>query len=178
MLIKFFFMLREGGIKVSITEFLTLLEVLKQRVAGYSVDEFYYLSRACLVKDEALYDRFDRVFGAHFKGIEALFGDDAAEIPEDWLRKQLERNLSDEEKAMETLRKRLEEQQKRHQGGNKWIGTAGTSPFGAYGYNPEGIRIGQEGSRNRRAVKVWDRREYPGHAQPEGRLATPAAFRP
>jgi uncharacterized protein with von Willebrand factor type A (vWA) domain len=171
MLIKFFFMLREGGIKVSITEFLTLLEVLNRRIAGYSVDEFYYLSRACLVKDEALYDRFDRVFGAHFKGIEALFGDDIAEIPEDWLRKQLERNLSDEEKAriealggweklMETLRKRLEEQQKRHQGGSKWIGTAGTSPFGAYGYNPEGIRIGQEGSRNRRAVKVWDRREY------------------
>ena len=171
MLIKFFFMLRAGGVKVSITEFLTLLEVLRQGLAGYSVDEFYYLSRACLVKDEALFDRFDRVFGAHFKGVEQLFGDEAAAIPEDWLRKQLERNLSEEEKAriealggweklMETLRQRLAEQDKRHQGGSKWIGTAGTSPFGAYGYNPEGIRIGQEGSRNRRAVKVWDRREF------------------
>lgn len=171
MLITFFFMLRAGGVKVSITEFLTLLEVLKQRLAAYSVDEFYYLSRACLVKDEALYDRFDRAFGAHFKGVQNLFTDEVAEIPEDWLRKQLERNLSDEEKAqiealggweklMETLRQRLAEQKERHQGGSKWIGTAGTSPFGAYGYNPEGIRIGQEGSRNRRAVKVWDRREF------------------
>jgi len=171
MLTKFFFMLREGGIKVSITEFLTLLEVLKRRVAGYSVDEFYYLSRASLVKDEALYDRFDRVFAAHFKGIEALFGDNLTEIPEDWLRRQLELNLSEEEKAqiealggweklMETLRQRLAEQDSRHQGGSKWIGTGGTSPFGAYGYNPEGIRIGQDRSRNRRAVKVWDRREF------------------
>ena len=171
MLIRFFFMLREGGVKVSITEFLTLLEVLKQRLAAYSVDEFYYLSRACLVKDEALYDRFDRVFGAHFKGIQQLFGDEVTTIPEEWLRKQLERSLSEEEKAqiqalggweklMETLRQRLAEQDKRHQGGSKWIGTAGTSPFGAYGYNPEGIRIGQEGGRNRRAVKVWDRREF------------------
>jgi len=171
MLIKFFFMLREGGIKVSLSEFLTLLEVLQRRIAGYSVDDFYYLSRACLVKDEALYDRFDRVFSAHFKGIEAIFGDDVANIPEDWLRKQLELSLSEEEKAqieaiggwdklMETLRQRLEEQKKRHQGGSKWIGTGGTSPFGAHGYNPEGIRIGQEGSRNRRAVKVWDRREF------------------
>jgi hypothetical protein len=171
MLITFFFMLRAGGVKVSVTEFLTLLEVLKQRLAAYSVDEFYYLSRACLVKDEALYDRFDRVFGAHFKGVQNLFSNEVAEIPEDWLRKQLERNLSDEEKAqiaalggwdklMETLRERLAEQRERHQGGSKWIGTAGTSPFGAYGYNPEGIRIGQEGSRNRRAVKVWDRREF------------------
>jgi len=170
MLVKFFFMLRDGGIKVSITEFLTLLEVMQKRLSGYSVDEFYYLSRACLVKDEALYDRFDRVFGAHFKGIQELFGDEA-EIPEDWLRKQLEQYLTDEEKArikelggweelMETLRKRLEEQKERHEGGNKWIGTAGTSPFGAYGYNPKGIRIGQESSQHRRAVKVWDRREY------------------
>jgi len=164
-------MLREGGIKVSLTEFLTLLEVLDRRIVGYSVDEFYYLSRACLVKDEALYDRFDRVFSAHFKGIQAIFGEDTAKIPEDWLRRQLELSLSEEEKAqiealggweklMETLRKRLEEQKERHQGGSKWIGTGGTSPFGAYGYNPEGIRIGQEGSRNRRAVKVWDRREF------------------
>jgi uncharacterized protein with von Willebrand factor type A (vWA) domain len=171
MLIRFFFMLREGGLKVSITEFLTLLEVLEKRIAGYSVEEFYYLARACLVKDEALYDRFDRVFSAHFKGIQDIFGEDVVEIPEDWLRRQYESLLSDEEKAMveslggwdklmETLRKRLEEQESRHEGGNKWIGTGGTSPFGAYGYNPEGIRIGQEGSRQRRAVKVWDKREF------------------
>jgi uncharacterized protein with von Willebrand factor type A (vWA) domain len=171
MLIRFFFMLREGGVKVSITEFLTLLEVLEKRLAGYSVDEFYYLSRACLVKDEAQFDRFDRVFSAHFRGIQELFGDDVANIPEEWLRRQFERLLSDEEKAkieslggweqlMETLRKRLEEQKDRHEGGSKWIGTGGTSPFGAYGYNPEGIRIGQEGSRHRRAVKVWDKREF------------------
>jgi uncharacterized protein with von Willebrand factor type A (vWA) domain len=171
MLIRFFFMLREGGLKVSITEFLTLLEVLEKRVCDYSVDEFYYLSRASLVKDEAYYDRFDRVFSEHFRGIKAVFGDDDAEIPEDWLRRHYERLLSDEEKAlveslggwdklMETLRQRLEEQKDRHEGGNKWIGTGGTSPFGAYGYNPEGIRIGQEGSRHRRAVKVWDKREF------------------
>ena len=171
MLIQFFFRLREGGLKVSITEFLTLLEVLEKRIAGYSVEEFYYLARACLVKDESLYDRFDRVFSAHFKGIEQIFGEDDAEIPEDWLRRQFERLMSDEEKAMvesmggwdqlmETLRKRLEEQEGRHEGGSKWIGTGGTSPFGAYGYNPEGIRIGQEGSRHRRAVKVWDKREF------------------
>jgi uncharacterized protein with von Willebrand factor type A (vWA) domain len=171
MLIQFFFMLREGGLKVSITEFLTLLEVLEKRIAGYSVEEFYYLARACLVKDESLYDRFDRVFSAHFKGIQQLFGEDVSEIPEDWLRRQFERLMSDEEKAMvesmggwdklmETLRKRLEEQEGRHEGGSKWIGTGGTSPFGAYGYNPEGIRIGQEGSRQRRAVKVWDKREF------------------
>ena len=144
MLIEFFFMLREGGVKVSLTEFLTLLEVLEKRLAGCSVDEFYYLSRACLVKDEALFDRFDRVFSAHFKGVQALFGEETAEIPEEWLRRQFERLLSEEEKAaieslggwdqlMETLRKRLEEQKERHEGGNKWIGTGGTSPFGAYG---------------------------------------------
>ncbi|MFC1690361.1 VWA domain-containing protein [Pseudomonadota bacterium] len=171
MLIRFFFMLRDGGLKVSITEFLTLLEVLERRVAGYSVDEFYYLARASLVKDEALYDRFDRVFSEHFSGIKALFGEDDTEIPEDWLRHHYERLMSEEEKAlveslggweqlMETLRQRLAEQQERHEGGNKWIGTGGTSPFGAFGYNPEGIRIGQAGSRHRRAVKVWDRREF------------------
>ena len=171
MLIRFFFMLREGGLKVSITEFLTLLEVLEKRVCGSSVDEFYYLSRASLVKDEAYYDRFDRVFSEHFKGIKCIFGEDEAEIPEDWLRRHYERLLSDEEKAMveslggweklmETLRQRLKEQKERHEGGSKWIGTGGTSPFGAYGYNPEGIRIGQDGSRNRRAVKVWDKREF------------------
>jgi uncharacterized protein with von Willebrand factor type A (vWA) domain len=170
-LVRFFFKLREGGLKVSITEFLTLLEVLEARIAGYSVDAFYYLSRACLVKDEAHYDRFDRAFSAHFRGIQDLFGDENAEIPEDWLRRQFERHLSEEEKAlieslggweqlMETLRQRLEEQKERHEGGSKWIGTAGTSPFGAYGYHPEGVRIGQDGSRHRRAVKVWDRREF------------------
>jgi uncharacterized protein with von Willebrand factor type A (vWA) domain len=171
MLIRFFFLLREGGLKVSITEFLTLLEAMEKRVTGYSVDEFYYLSRAALVKDESSFDRFDRIFSEHFRGIKALFGEDEAEIPEDWLRHHYERLMSEEEKAMvealggweklmETLRQRLEEQQERHEGGNKWIGTGGTSPFGAYGYNPEGIRIGQDGSRHRRAVKVWDRREF------------------
>ncbi len=171
MLVSFFFALREGGVKVSITEFLMLLELLKKRVIRFDVEKFYYLARASLVKDESLYDRFDRVFSAHFKGIEDLFGPEGADIPEDWLRKQIELSLSDEEKAqieamggweklMETLKKRLEEQDERHQGGSKWIGTGGTSPFGAYGYNPEGIRIGQDGSRHRRAVKVWDKREY------------------
>ena len=171
MLVNFFFQLRAGGLKVSITEFLTLLELLKKRVIRFDVEQFYYLSRACLVKDESQYDRFDRVFSAHFKGIENLFGQDGADIPDEWLRKQIELGLSEEEKAqiealggweklMETLKQRLEEQKERHQGGSKWIGTGGTSPFGAYGYNPEGIRIGQEGSRHRRAVKVWDKREF------------------
>ena len=171
MLTGFFFQLRAGGLKVSITEFLTLLELMKQREIRFDVERFYYLSRACLVKDESLYDRFDRVFSAHFKGIEEFFGPDGADIPDEWLRKQIELGLSEEEKAqiealggweklMETLKERLEEQKERHQGGNKWIGTGGTSPFGAHGYNPEGIRIGQEGSRQRRAVKVWDKREF------------------
>jgi uncharacterized protein with von Willebrand factor type A (vWA) domain len=171
MLVSFFFLLREAGLKVSITEFLTLLELLKKRVISFDVEEFYYLSRACLVKDESLYDRFDRAFSAHFKGIENIFGPENADIPEDWLRKQVELGLSDEEKAkieamggweklMETLKQRLEEQDERHQGGSKWIGTGGTSPFGAYGYNPEGVRIGQSESRHRRAVKVWDKREF------------------
>jgi len=171
MLLGFFSALRAGGLKVSITEFLTLLELLKKRVARFDVEQFYYLSRACLVKDESLYDRFDRVFAAHFRGVEDLFGPDGADIPEDWLRRQFELGLSEEEKAqveamggwdklMETLRQRLEEQKERHECGNTWIGTGGTSPFGAYGYNPEGVRMGQDGSRHRRAVKVWDRREY------------------
>ena len=171
MLIPFFFALRGGGLKVSLTEFLSLLEALKARVAFASIDDFYYLSRTCLVKDETQFDRFDRVFGAYFKGIEQVLGISGAEIPEEWIRRMAEKDLTDEEKKlieslggwdkiMETLKQRLEEQQKRHQGGNKWIGTAGTSPFGAYGYNPEGVRIGQKSSRNRRAVKVWDQREY------------------
>lgn len=171
MLIQFFFMLREGGIKVSITELLTLLEALKQGLAAQSVDDFYFLSRACLVKDESQFDRFDRVFGAHFHGIEQAFKSLGEEIPEDWLRRQAELLLSEEERKrieslggfeelMKALQERLREQQERHEGGNKWIGTAGTSPFGAYGYNPEGVRIGQQGSGSRRAVKVWDKREY------------------
>lgn len=171
MLIPFFFKLREGGVPVSITEFLTLLEALGARVADASAQDFYYLARACLVKDERHFDRFDRAFAAHFKGAEELFEALLATIPHEWLQRMGERTLSEEEKAriealggwdklIETLKKRLEEQKGRHQGGSKWIGTGGTSPFGAYGYNPEGIRIGQDESRNRRAVKVWDAREF------------------
>lgn len=171
MLTKFFFMLREGGLKPSITELLTLLEAMRSGVAQQSVDDFYYLARSCLVKDESKFDRFDKIFAAHFDGIEEGFKALVAEVPEEWLRQQAELVLSEEERAeiealggfeklMEALRERLEEQEGRHEGGNKWIGTAGTSPFGAYGYNPEGVRIGQQGSRHRRAIKVWDRREY------------------
>ena len=171
MLIRFFYMLRQGGVPVSVTEFLALLEALQARVVGLSAEEFYYLARTVLVKDERFYDRFDRVFAAHFKGLEQAFESLLAELPGEWLRRSSELFLSDEEKAriealggweklMETLRQRLEEQKGRHQGGSKWIGTGGTSPFGAYGYNPEGVRIGQDRSRNRRAVKVWDRREF------------------
>ena len=171
MLVDFFFKLRRAEIPVSITEYLTLLEAFERGVSGLSVDGFYYLSRAALVKDERHFDRFDRVFGAHFKGLEELFDEIIGEIPEEWLHRQAELQLSEEDRAriealggwdklMETLRERLAEQRDRHQGGSKWIGTAGTSPFGAYGYNPQGVRIGQEGSRHRRAVKVWDRREF------------------
>ena len=171
MLTKFFFMLREGGMKPSITELLMLLEAMKAGVAGHSVDDFYFLSRACLVKDESQFDRFDKIFAAHFQGIEEAFNALVGEVPDEWLRKQAELLLSEEERAqieamggfealMEALRERLDEQDGRHEGGNKWIGTAGTSPFGAYGYNPEGVRIGQQGSRHRRATKVWDRREF------------------
>jgi uncharacterized protein with von Willebrand factor type A (vWA) domain len=171
MLIPFFYMLREGGMNTSITELLTLMEAMKRGVAGTSVDDFYYLSRATLVKDESQLDRFDRIFAAYFKGIEDSLGDLFEELPEDWLRKQAELLLSEQELAtieslggfdelMKALRERLQEQDDRHEGGSKWIGTAGTSPFGAYGYNPEGVRIGQHGSRHRSAVKVWDRREY------------------
>ena len=171
MLTQFFFMLREGGLKPSITELLTLLEAMQKGVPDQSVEDFYYLSRAALVKDESQFDRFDRVFAAHFKGIEEALKGLGEEVPEEWLRRQAELMLTEEEKQqieamggfeelMKALRERLEEQDGRHEGGNKWIGTAGTSPFGAYGYNPEGVRIGQQGSRNRRATKVWDRREY------------------
>ncbi len=171
MLIRFFFMLREGGLKTSITELLTLLEALKNGLAERSVDNFYYLARACLVKDETQFDRFDRIFGAHFQGIEDAFSDLVTEVPDDWLERMAELQLSDEDKAkiesmggfeelMRALEERLREQTERHEGGNKWIGTAGTSPFGAHGYNPEGVRIGQQGGGNRKATKVWDRREY------------------
>jgi uncharacterized protein with von Willebrand factor type A (vWA) domain len=170
-LTDFFIKLRQGGVPASVKEYLVLMEALAKHVTGGSLDEFYYLSRACLVKDESNYDKFDRVFGAYFKGVVSAPDSLLAEIPEDWLRKQAELVLSEEEKRliqslggweklMEALRKRLEEQKGRHQGGSKWIGTGGTSPFGANGYNPEGVRIGQDGLRNRRAVKVWDKREY------------------
>ena len=171
MLVNFFFELRQSGVPVTVTEFLTLLEALRERVAWVSAQDFYYLARLCLVKDERHYDRFDRVFAHVFAGAEKLFEQIVAQIPHEWLESLGARTLSEEEKRqiealggweklMETLRERLREQQERHQGGNKWIGTGGTSPFGANGYNPEGIRIGQQGSRNRRAVKVWDQREY------------------
>jgi uncharacterized protein with von Willebrand factor type A (vWA) domain len=171
MLIPFFYMLREGGLRTSITELLTLLEAMRRGVAGTSVDDFYFLARSTLVKDESKLDLFDRIFAAYFNGVEDAFGDLFEDIPEEWLRRQAELVLSEEERArieamggfeelMKALRERLEEQEGRHEGGNKWIGTAGTSPFGAYGYNPEGVRIGQHGSRNRSAVKVWDRREF------------------
>nr|MCU0868873.1 hypothetical protein [Burkholderiales bacterium] len=171
MLIDFFFHLKQGGLPVSVREYLTLLGGVRAGLADWRVEQFYHLARASLVKDEALYDRFDLLFGAYFKGLDAIPDSLLAQLPADWLRRQAELLLSDEDKAaiealggwdklMETLRQRLEEQKGRHQGGSKWIGTAGTSPFGAYGYNPEGVRIGQEGGRNRRAVKVWDQREY------------------
>jgi uncharacterized protein with von Willebrand factor type A (vWA) domain len=170
MLIEFFLRLKDGGVPVSIKEFLMLVEGLDKRVIFGSMDDFYYLARTCLVKDEKYFDRFDRMFGAYFRGITDVEGI-AAMIPEEWLKKLVEKNLSEEDKKliealggweqlMETLKKRLEEQKGRHQGGSKWIGTAGTSPFGAYGYNPEGVRIGQHESRHRRAVKVWDQREF------------------
>jgi len=170
MLIEFFLKLKQGGVPVSIKEFLTLIEALAKRVAFGSMEAFYYLARAALVKDEKYYDRYDRVFAAYFKGIIEVEGITMM-IPEEWLKKLAERILTDEEKQlieslggwdklMETLRERLEEQKGRHQGGNKWIGTAGTSPYGAWGYNPEGVRIGQNESRHRRAVKVWDKREF------------------
>jgi uncharacterized protein with von Willebrand factor type A (vWA) domain len=170
MLIDFFLHLKASKLPVSTREFLTLLEALEARVVSLSVDDFYYLARAALIKDEAHFDRFDVAFAAYFKGVDAIF-DLRAEIPEEWLRREFERLLYDEDRAkvealggfdklMETLRKRLEEQRERHAGGRKWIGTGGTSPFGAYGYNPEGIRVGQTGGGSRSAVKVWDERAF------------------
>ncbi|HEU4969251.1 VWA domain-containing protein [Sphingomonas sp.] len=163
--------LRHAGIPASLKEHLVLLEALDREVIRRSPEEFYYLARATFVHDEGLLDRFDQVFAKVFKGIETSYGTEAVPIPEDWLRKIAELYLTEEQMAeieklgsweeiMETLKKRLEEQKERHQGGNKWIGTGGTSPFGAYGYNPEGVRIGQAEGRHGRAVKVWDKREF------------------
>ena len=170
MLIGFFLHLKAARLPVSTREFLTLLEALEARVVSLSLDDFYHLARAALIKDESLYDRYDLAFATYFRNVDALF-DIRAEIPEEWLRREFERLLSPEDKAkvealggwdklMETFRKRLEEQKGRHAGGAKWIGTGGTSPFGAYGYNPEGIRAAQLGSGNRSAVKVWDERSF------------------
>ena len=170
MLFTFFLTVREAGVKTSLSEFLTLLEALSKHVAVFSLDDFYHLARVALVKDESQYDRFDRAFAAYFKGIEAITGELLGSIPEEWLRKQADRLLTDEEKEkikalggldelMETLKKRLEEQKERHQGGNKWIGTGGTSPFGNSGYNPEGVRIGGAGGQ-KKAVKIWEKREF------------------
>ncbi len=175
MFVDLFLGLREAKVPVSLREYLTLLEAMDRRLVEYDVEGFYYLARSALVKDERNIDKFDRVFAEVFKGLEAVSGApegaEAINLPEEWLRKLAEKHLTKEEmaeiealggfdKLMETLKQRLEEQKGRHQGGSKWIGTAGTSPFGAYGYNPEGVRIGQKESRNRRAAKVWDRREF------------------
>lgn len=177
MLIDFFYTLRATKLPVSVTEYLALLETLQAGVigplapdgTGDSLDDFYFLSRTVLIKDEKHYDKFDRAFAAYFKGVEALT-DLQRDLPMEWLRAALEKNLSPEEKSalqkmdwdelMDTLRKRLEEQKERHEGGNKWIGSGGTSPFGNNGYNPQGIRIGQDKSRHRNAIKVWDQRAF------------------
>lgn len=171
MLVPFFFLLRDGGVKTSLTELLTLHEAMEHGLANHSVDDFYFLARAALVKDEAQLDRFDRIFGVYFNGIQDNLSDLFQDIPDDWLRRAATLDLSGEERAkleslgdldalMRALKDRLDEQRERHEGGNKWIGTAGTSPFGAFGHNPEGVRMGQSGSGNRRAVKVWERRDF------------------
>lgn len=174
MFLRFFENLRKAGVPVSLREYLTFLEAMKSGLVTYDVEGFYYIARASMVKDERNIDKFDQAFAHSFKGLEEIqLGDvlEAVDIPADWLEKMAEKHLSDAEKAeiealggfeklMETLKDRLKEQDSRHQGGSKWIGTAGTSPFGAHGYNPEGVRIGQEKSRHQRAVKVWDKREF------------------
>ncbi|WP_435311703.1 vWA domain-containing protein [Primorskyibacter sedentarius] len=174
MFVPFFEKLRDAGVPVSLREYLTFLEAMKAGLATYDVEGFYYLARSAMVKDERNIDKFDRAFAAAFEGLESISLDhvlEAVDLPADWLEKRAEKHLTAEERAeiealggfdklMETLRERLKEQQGRHQGGNKWIGTGGTSPFGAHGYNPEGVRIGQEKSRHQRAVKVWDKREF------------------
>ncbi|MGB7322286.1 MAG: VWA domain-containing protein [Albidovulum sp.] len=174
MFLPFFETLRKTGIPVSLREYLSFLEGVSAGLATYDIEGFYYLARTAMVKDERHLDRFDQAFSAAFKGLEAISADqvlEAVDLPEEWLKKLVEKTLTAEEKAeiealggfdklMETLRKRLEDQKGRHQGGSKWIGTGGTSPFGAYGYNPEGVRIGQNESRHQRAVKVWDKRDF------------------
>ncbi len=174
MFLQFFTNLRDAKVPVSLREYLSFLEAMDAALVLYDVEGFYYLARAIMVKDERNLDKFDQAFSATFSGLETMTVDDimnAVDVPEDWIRKLAEKTLSKEEmaevealggfdKLMETLKQRLAEQEKRHQGGSKWIGTAGTSPFGAYGYNPEGIRIGQHESRHQRAVKVWDKREF------------------
>jgi uncharacterized protein len=171
MLVTLFHELKAAGVPVTLREYLTLIEAMEKDLAGRRVDDFYYLSRAALIKDERNLDKFDRVFGHVFKGIASMSEALEVEIPKEWLAKLAEKYLTDEEKRqieamggldklLELLHRRLQEQRGRHQGGNKWIGTAGTSPFGDYGYNPEGVRIGQEGNRSFRAVKVWDKREF------------------
>ncbi len=174
MFLPFLAQLRDAGVPVSLREYLSFLDAMQAGLADHDVDDFYYLARSIMVKDERHIDRFDRAFAASFEGLANLTDEavvQALDLPQDWLRKLAEKNLSPEEQAeieamggfdklMETLKKRLEEQKGRHQGGSKWVGTAGTSPFGAYGYNPEGVRIGQDKSRHQRAVKVWDKREF------------------
>ncbi len=171
MFTKFFHELKSAGLPVSLREYLTLMEAMDADLAGRRVEDFYYLSRAALVKDERNLDKFDKVFAHVFSGLETVGDDITADIPEDWLKLMTERFFSEEEKReieamggwdklMETLKERLEEQKKRHEGGGKWIGTGGTSPYGSGGYNPEGIRIGNEGKRQGRAVKVWEKRDY------------------
>ena len=171
MLIRFFNSLRKEKVPVSLGELFSLLECLKQNFAFADMEQFYLLARLCLVKDEKYYDRFDRAFSRYFRELSVL--DDLLRdvIPDDWVKRQFEASLSEEERAliesmggleklMEEFRKRLAEQKERHQGGNKWIGTGGTSPYGAFGFNPEGVRIGQDEGREGKAVKVWDKREY------------------
>ncbi|MFV2052653.1 vWA domain-containing protein [Aliiroseovarius sp. YM-037] len=174
MFLPFFDNLRSTGIPVSLREYLSFLGAMQAGLVTYDIEGFYYLARTTMVKDERNLDKFDRAFAKSFEGLESISASDvleAVDIPAEWLQKMAEKHLSDEEKAeiealggfdklMETLKERLKEQEGRHQGGNKWIGTAGTSPFGAYGYNPEGVRIGQKESRHQRAVKVWDKREF------------------
>jgi uncharacterized protein len=174
MFLPFFQMLRKEGVPVSLREYLSFLEGMAAGIATYDVDAFYYLARTAMVKDERHLDRFDRAFAASFKGLEDIPADavlEAIDLPADWLEKLAEKHLTPQERAeiqalggfealMKTLRERLADQKGRHQGGSKWIGTAGTSPFGAFGYNPEGVRIGQHESRHQRAVKVWDKREF------------------
>jgi uncharacterized protein with von Willebrand factor type A (vWA) domain len=171
MFVAFFHELKAAGVPVTLREYLTLMEAMERDLAGRRVEDFYYLARTALVKDERNLDKFDRVFGHVFKGLESTSEAVTPDIPAEWLKKLAEKYLTEEErkeieaiggldKLLELLRQRMREQKGRHQGGNKWIGTGGTSPFGAYGYNPEGVRIGQDENRNFRAVKVWDRRDF------------------